>query len=106
MITHNISKIKKCDVTFNSSSDCIIVAVQPQLLSRAIFNLLINAADATNNIGKIEILLFEKENSFFIEVHDNGSGISDETKGKIFEPFYTTKKKRIGIGINIGRSLC
>ena len=36
-----------------------------------------------------------------LEVSDNGSGISDEDKGKLFEPYYSTRKSGTGLGLTI-----
>jgi signal transduction histidine kinase len=40
-----------------------------------------------------------------IEVRDSGPGITPETTGRLFEPFYTTKETGMGVGLSICRSI-
>lgn len=69
------------------------------LFQQALFNLLLNAAEATTQLGKIEVHVRFVENRVHIEVHDDGPGISPETRAKIFQPFYTSKPKGNGLGM-------
>lgn len=62
-------------------------------------NLLINAAEATNGRGRIEIHLKPEEKNVVIEVHDNGPGIPAEQQALVFEPLYTTKLGGLGLGL-------
>jgi signal transduction histidine kinase len=64
-------------------------------------NLIINAAQAIHEEGRIDIE-YGRENSFsYISVADNGEGIELDEIEKIFEPYYSTKKFGIGIGLAI-----
>ena len=66
-------------------------------------NLLMNAIQAIEDKGEITIDC-GKDNGFFcISVSDNGAGISDEDKDKVFEPYYSTKKFGIGLGLAISK---
>lgn len=63
-------------------------------------NLLRNAVEAIgDNTGTIEIKIQEDEKEVIIDIIDSGSGISDESIGKIFEPLYTTKQTGTGLGL-------
>lgn len=62
-------------------------------------NLLINAAEATNGRGRIEVHLKPEGQSAVVEVHDNGPGIPAEQQHLIFEPLYTTKRGGLGLGL-------
>lgn len=63
-------------------------------------NLLRNAVEAIgDNTGTIEIKIQEDEKQVIIDIIDSGSGISDESIGKIFEPLYTTKQTGTGLGL-------
>lgn len=63
-------------------------------------NLLRNAVEAIgDNTGTIEIKIQEDEKQVIIDIIDSGSGISDESINKIFEPLYTTKQTGTGLGL-------
>ncbi|MBD3414904.1 MAG: HAMP domain-containing protein [Candidatus Aminicenantes bacterium] len=72
-------------------------------IRQVILNLLRNALEAVDKGGRIQIsatLLKEGEkNAVKMEVMDNGSGIPNQERENIFEPFYTTKSSGIGLGL-------
>jgi len=81
-------------------------------LEQVILNLLANAKDAveekqqtgTEDYKKhVSIKTFADEKQIYIEVEDNGNGISSENQKKIFDPFFTTKEcaKGTGLGLSI-----
>ncbi|MCX7905402.1 MAG: ATP-binding protein [Elusimicrobiales bacterium] len=74
-------------------------------LEQILFNLLINSKDAMPNGGKIKISTYNSkvENCEFItiSIEDNGKGMDEETKKKIFKPFFTTKEKGKGTGLGL-----
>ena len=68
-----------------------------------IMNLLMNSVEAMQGKGEITIGC-GKENGFsFISVSDTGGGISQEDKSKVFEPYYSSKKFGIGLGLAISK---
>jgi signal transduction histidine kinase len=91
-------RVKNCEVTLEGD-ESIYCAFNSSLISEMILNLILNAADATNGHGKIMIYTYQLKQEVHIEVHDNGSGISDEIKEKIFTPFFTTKPHGTGLGL-------
>ncbi len=66
---------------------------------QALFNLLVNALEASEPGGKVIISLEKEEQSYLIKISDEGEGIPDEIREKIFEPYFTTKKQGSGIGL-------
>ncbi len=82
-----------------------ILRIDTDQFKQVLMNLLINAADATGDKGQI-ILRFKTENGKNIfEVQDNGPGIPDEIKSRIFDLYYTTKTKGTGLGLSIVRQI-
>ncbi len=73
-------------------------------LKQVIINLLSNAFDAIHGSGDIAITTLAKDEGVELIVADNGCGIPEELKDKLFEPFYTTKP--VGRGVGIGLSTC
>ncbi|HIJ91378.1 MAG: ATP-binding protein [Desulfobulbaceae bacterium] len=76
-------------------------------MKRVLINLLNNAVAATANAGKIEIILAceEERNVVSLEVRDNGSGVSDEDKLRLFEPYFSRKKTGTGLGLAIASTV-
>ena len=78
------------------------------LLDQILINLLINsiqALEGTNN-KFISIIIDKNENDkSYIDVIDNGCGISKENQDEVFVPFYTSKKNGSGIGLSLSRQL-
>ncbi|WP_409077849.1 ATP-binding protein [Pseudomonas sp. FW305-28] len=76
----------------------------PSQINQVIMNLIVNAAQAIGpERGTITLRNGVGEETVWIEVADNGSGIPPETLQKIFDPFFTTKP--IGQGTGLGLSL-
>ena len=87
--------------------------VVQQDIGRVILNLITNAFYAVNERKKVEGDAFEptvtistknEKNSVFIKVFDNGSGMPDSIKEKIFQPFFTTKPTGKGTGLGLSMS--
>ncbi len=69
-------------------------------ISKVIINLIVNAIEATDYNGEIEIVVGEEGGMGFVRVSDNGCGMSREfMENHLFKPFQTTKKKGLGIGL-------
>jgi iron only hydrogenase large subunit-like protein/nitrogen-specific signal transduction histidine kinase len=75
-------------------------SVDAEQMTQVLTNLIKNAIDAMPDGGTIEICLEDTVSDVIITVSDTGSGIKDEDRPKIFEPFYTTKG--IGKGTGLG----
>ena len=68
----------------------------------AVMNLLNNAVEAFDGQGEISLTLRQKDQAVLqIQIQDNGIGIDDEIKQRLFEPFYTTKVKGTGLGLAV-----
>jgi hemerythrin-like metal-binding protein/PAS domain S-box-containing protein len=73
-------------------------------LNQVFMNLLINAAQAIETIGKITIRTgYTNNDQIYIEISDTGNGMSEKTKSRIFDPFFTTKP--VGNGTGLGLSV-
>ena len=87
----------------------MLVFVSPVQIGQVLSALLINAQDAVENSNpkKIIVRTDRVNDSIVLEVSDNGYGISKNSMGRIFDPFYTTKSvgKGTGLGLSLGYSM-
>jgi signal transduction histidine kinase len=72
---------------------------------QAILNLVLNAVDATSKGGRIEVAAAAGDRQLVIWVRDNGHGISPREAGRLFQPYFTTKKHGTGLGLFVTRKL-
>ncbi len=75
-------------------------AVQLQVV---LFNLLVNAAQAMNGQGRVEVTVETTGEWCEIAVRDNGPGFDADTGDKLFEPFFTTKHRGSGLGLSTAK---
>lgn len=104
MVDYNFSQLGiSFDLELNDED--YLVNGNESIFQQVIMNLLSNSRDAMENSEKkiIHIESQAKENYLVISISDTGSGMSEETRKKIFEPFYTTKE--VGKGTGLGMSL-
>jgi signal transduction histidine kinase len=73
----------------------------PGQLNQLFMNLIMNAQQAVDKAGVINITTLNKGEGVTIIVSDNGSGINEELGDRIFEPFVTTKKVGEGTGLGL-----
>jgi two-component system, NtrC family, sensor histidine kinase HydH len=77
----------------------------PNLLYRAFLNILINAIQAQESGGIIEVLVTEEPEAHRVEISDQGDGIPEESLRKLFNPFFTTKERGTGLGLSIVKKI-
>ncbi len=77
----------------------------PSQIKQIVINLLLNALDAVNGNGVIELQARKNRNMIEISVKDNGTGIKPEDLPQIFNPFYTTKTRGTGLGLAISKKI-
>lgn len=87
----------------------VVIEANPNELQQVFSNLLINAKDACGTPGaqlkRIEMWLEKKNEQALIHVKDYGCGMDEETRQRIFDPFYTTKAIGEGTGLGLSTSL-
>jgi two-component system sensor histidine kinase PilS (NtrC family) len=84
----------------------MVISIDPVHLRQVLWNLLLNASEAINGDGRIEIRLYPlKGRRVCLEISDNGCGMADETIPSIFDPFFTTKPNGTGLGLSIVHSI-
>jgi nitrogen fixation/metabolism regulation signal transduction histidine kinase len=81
------------------------IQVDPDLLHRALSNLVLNALDALPNGGTITLRTARDIEGIRIEVADTGAGLAPEECERLFTPYYTTKQHGTGLGLAIVQSV-
>jgi signal transduction histidine kinase len=74
-------------------------------LRQALLNLLRNAREAMPKGGEIDVTVRAEGMSVVVLVDDRGSGISEEVRARIFDPFFSTKGEGTGLGLAITRQI-
>lgn len=77
----------------------ITIACDQEQIKIAFKNILLNAVQAMNYKGKIDIRISKVANHVQIEIEDHGPGIPEAVLPKIFEPLFTTKQAGTGLGL-------
>ncbi|MEX1057157.1 MAG: ATP-binding protein [Natronospirillum sp.] len=98
-----LSKGAKPVVLVNEVASDIQVVCDPQRLGQVFINLLTNARDASVAGDQILVSAHVDSHRVYVELLDHGTGIPDDVKDKILEPFFTTKE--VGKGTGLGMSL-
>jgi len=80
----------------------LLVEADDQLLRQALFNLILNATQAVEAGGEIQVYA-EKQGATeaVLEVRDNGPGVPPERRVEIFKPYFTTQKQGTGLGLAV-----
>jgi len=81
------------------------ISADPDLLHRALQNLVLNAIDAMPQGGELAIRTRSRGDRIEISVSDTGSGLTQEECSRLFTPYYTTKQHGTGLGLAIVQSV-
>jgi signal transduction histidine kinase len=73
-------------------------------LQQVLLNLLLNARDAVDGDGRIQVRTAEESDRVVLEIVDDGAGIAEEDLPRIFDPFFTTKGRGRGTGLGLSIS--
>jgi signal transduction histidine kinase len=87
-----------------SQDSSITLFADRMLLSQAIHNIVKNAIEASDG-GEVDITVEKERKKVSIAVKDSGRGMDEEEKALIFEPFFSTKKGGMGIGLYLTRKI-
>jgi signal transduction histidine kinase len=103
--------LRKCDIPDSVSVKLDIpqtlpaVRVDPMHLHQVLWNLVTNAIEAMPEGGTLEIRVAEAPQVLRISIRDSGSGIAPEQMDKLFQPLFTTKARRVGLGLVVVKNL-
>ncbi len=85
-----------------------LVRGDPQLLERALRNVLSNAVEAQRDAGRTEPVkarLLSRDSGVEIRIEDRGGGVSPEARDKLFDPFFSQRAGGVGMGLALTRRI-
>jgi signal transduction histidine kinase len=105
--------LRKCDipsavtVRLDIPDGLPVVRVDPMHLHQVLWNLITNAVEAMPKGGTLTIRAAEDQTAHVlrISVRDNGTGVAPEHLARLFEPMFTTKARRVGLGLVVVKNL-
>ncbi len=107
---------EEISLTWKPDSDLWLVRIDPSQIDQILVNLCVNARDAIGGVGEVSVELgnvvldetFRSQHTgsvpgeyVLLTVTDNGSGMTQETLERLYEPFYTTKEVGKGTGLGL-----
>src|SRR5262249_54405712 len=85
--------LEEKQVELTIKGDNLIIEADEQLLRQALFNLLMNAVQAVEPKGQIEVVAQKQSGAeATLEIRDNGPGVPTELRSEIFKPYFTSHK--------------
>ena len=98
----------RCMISLHiNTKDPVYIHADREQISRVFINLIKNAIQSVpeSKTGKIEVVLDRKDQTAIVTVKDNGKGIPEEIRDKLFQPNFTTKSGGMGLGLSIVRNI-
>jgi len=96
-------QLKKAGVEVRTSLDATLGTIQGNAgkLQQVFLNLFLNARDAMEGGGVLEVRTTPGDGGALVDVSDTGHGIAPEYLNRIYDPFFTTKAARKGTGLGL-----
>jgi signal transduction histidine kinase len=96
---------KGVELVANLSAESLKINMEKNLFRASLFHILRNALEATPAGGRVTVTTFGEGDNVVIEVSDTGHGIPKEEIDKIFDPFFSTRKHRFGMGLSLAKQI-
>jgi len=97
--------VHSCELEASLGNDLPSIAADPVQIQQVLINLLANAFDAVekmpSNRRKVEITTEKADGTVRVTVRDHGTGIVEEARERLFDQFFSTKAKGVGMGLAI-----
>ena len=94
--------LEEKSIRFQAAAGPITIQADEQLLRQALFNLLLNAIQATEANGEIMVRITPRDaDEAILEIIDNGPGVPVHERTDIFKPYFTTHEKGTGLGLAV-----
>jgi len=93
---------KGIDMHLSAKGTEELIEIDAEQFKRVIINIVNNAIQAMQNQGRIDIMIHQDDlsNRVYVDIADNGPGIREEDKEKLFLPYFSTRKDAQGWSCN------
>lgn len=92
-------ELKQISVVKNYDKNVCPVMVDVEKIKIAFLNIIVNAIEAMDDNGTLDITTQSLRDRCVVKISDNGRGMSKEDTERLFEPYFTTKQKGTGLGL-------
>jgi signal transduction histidine kinase len=99
------AKEHRLEISPHLASDLPPVALDLSLMRQVLMNLALNAQQAMPNGGLLELQTFARDGRVHLSVIDNGQGMDERTRARLFEVFFSTKPNGNGLGLPTVRKI-
>ena len=96
---------QKVQLIFDSTEDELIIAHNPPLFEWVIENICKNAIDAMIGEGTLKVQISKDTAHIYIDIIDDGKGMTSSQQRSVFQPGYTTKKRGWGLGLSLAKRI-
>ena len=86
-------ELKQIKIVKNYDKDICPVLVDVEKIKIAFLNIIVNAIEAMDNHGTLQLSTENRNNRCVVKITDNGKGMSKDDLARLFEPYFTKKKK-------------
>ncbi|MEG2670417.1 MAG: ATP-binding protein, partial [Oscillospiraceae bacterium] len=110
-LRHVNRKLSEHEIVVLQDEEFLMAKMDSRLIVQVIINIVNNAIKYTESGSRIVIKTFSKSDKVMVEISDTGEGISDKSKEKIFDMFYTVNgkiadgRRSLGLGLALCKSI-
>lgn len=101
----SMSEATEIEMAFEPDAANVVVAVDVQEMRRVFLNLIHNAIQACGDRGRVIVSSHLSGDQVEYRIEDNGSGVPEDMRARLFEPYFTTKTAGTGLGLAICRKI-
>jgi signal transduction histidine kinase len=95
-----LAKAEKDNIEINRQYEVLPkLSLDPELIKTCIFNIVLNAFQAMPDGGRLTVSTKTSDGKVSVVIEDTGIGVSRENLSKVFDPFFSTKEKGLGLGL-------
>ncbi len=93
------ARLQKVAIEFTPCTEPTWIRGDPDLLKQAVLNIVMNGIEAMKNGGRLDVEVQREDQQCVVAITDQGPGIPEELRHKVFQLYFTTKQRGSGIGL-------